>query len=247
MGAVIFGCVYVLSMLSITVGYHRYFSHKAFETSRLIQFMMGFFGCCQLQGGPIAWSAIHRHHHRFSDRNEDLHSPLHGFYQAHMGWLLNPKTYEVAFKPLKDLQRYKELVWLDRYNFIPAVVGLLLLWVVGFMYQQQVPGSVIDGNYVVYWGGLLRLVVVWHATWSVNSVCHLWGTRPFNVDDTSRNNVWVAVLTMGEGWHNNHHKDPSSARAGLRWWQMDLSYYVILLLEVFGLVKNVCRPQRPTL
>lgn len=233
-----------MSMLSITVGYHRFFSHKAFETSRLIQFVIGFFGCCQLQGGPIAWSAIHRHHHRFSDKEEDIHSPIHGFYQSHMGWLLKPKTYELAFKPLKDLQCYPELVWLDRLNFVPAILFLCVLWGTGFIYHRYVPGSVIDGFYVLFWGGFFRLVIVWHATWSVNSVCHLWGAQPFNSTDQSRNNFWVATITMGEGWHNNHHENPSSARAGLRWWEWDPSYYLIFILEFLGLAKNVRRPKR---
>ena len=242
-GGVIFALAYTVSILSITVGYHRYFSHKSFQTSRLIQFIMGFVGCCQLQGGPLAWSAIHRHHHRFSDQEEDLHSPIHGFYQAHMGWLLNPKTYAIAFKPLKDLQRFKELVWLDRYNFVPAGLGFLFLWGVGFVYQQRMPGSVVDGAYILFWAGVLRVVVVWHATWSVNSICHLWGARPFSVDDKSRNIWFVAAITMGEGWHNNHHNDPSSARSGLRWWQIDLSYSLISVIKILGWVKNVRAPK----
>ncbi len=171
-GIVILGLAYVVSMLSITVGYHRYFSHKAFQLSRWSHFIIGFVGCNQLQGGPIAWSAIHRHHHRYSDKHEDLHSPLKGFYRAHMGWFLKPETYQIAFKPLKDLQRYPELIWLDRYNFVPAILGFLFLWGLGFLYQHYTPTSLVDGAYVLFWGGFLRVVLVWHATWSVNSLCH---------------------------------------------------------------------------
>ena len=139
------GLTYTVGMLSITVGYHRYFSHKTFRTNRAVQFVMGFLGCCQLQGGPIAWSAVHRHHHRHSDLEADLHSPVHGFYNAHVGWLLNPRTYQVAFKPLQDLSSYREIVWLDRYNFIPAVLALCLLYLVGELNAHRDPASTVDG------------------------------------------------------------------------------------------------------
>ena len=242
-GTLILFVSYAVSMLSITIGYHRYFSHRSFELSRFSQCVLGFVGCNQLQGGPIAWSAVHRHHHRYSDKKEDLHSPLQGFYRAHMGWLLNSKTYEVAFKPLKDLQRYPELVWLDRYNFIPAIIGFIFLWGIGDFYKYCSPTSIVDGAYVLFWGGFFRIVLVWHATWSVNSLCHIWGKQPFNTDDKSKNNGFIALLTMGEGWHNNHHKDPSSARSGLRWWQLDLSYYLIAILGSLGVVKKIHKPK----
>ena len=235
-GTLVLVVAYIVSMLSITVGYHRYFSHKAFQTSRSLQFLMGFVGCCQLQGGPIAWSAVHRHHHRYSDEEDDLHSPLHGFYRAHMGWLLKPKTYEIAFSPLRDLQRYQELVWLDRYNYLPALFSFVVLWGLGETYNSWVPGSIVDGTFVLFWGGVLRVVLVWHATWSVNSICHLWGTRPFHTKDQSRNNSLIALITMGEGWHNNHHYDPSAVRSGRTRMQIDMSYLLIRTLEYFGLV-----------
>ncbi|MBL90607.1 MAG: acyl-CoA desaturase [Myxococcales bacterium] len=241
-GLVILALNYLICILSITVGYHRYFSHKAFQTSRLIQFAMACLGCCQLQGGPIAWSAVHRHHHRFSDEKEDLHSPVQGFYQAHMGWLLSSKTYEVAFKPLKDLTQFKELVWLDRYNFVPPVIYFALLWLGGFWVEMINPAVGIDGLFLLFWGGILRTVVVWHATWSVNSVCHLWGQQPHQTHDNSKNNLWIALLVQGEGWHNNHHKYPSSARNGMHWLEPDVSYGLIWLLERVGLVWRVRRP-----
>ena len=231
---------YVVGALSITVGFHRYFSHKSFKTNRFCQFVIGFLGCCQLQGGPIAWSSIHRHHHRASDKEEDLHTPTHGFYQSHYGWLLNPKTYEVAFgSGLSDLNKYKELVWLDRYNFIPPMIYFVCLWSGGEWYAGQNPGTPIDGLYVLFWGGILRIVVLWHVTWSVNSVCHIWGKRVFATKDESKNNLWIALLSLGEGWHNNHHKYPSSARNGFGWMQPDVSYYFILLMKQIRIAKDV--------
>lgn len=241
-GLVILAVNYFVCILSVTVGYHRYFSHKAFQTSRFVQFCMASLGCCQLQGGPLAWSAVHRHHHRFSDEKDDLHSPVHGFYQAHMGWLLNSKTYEVAFRPLKDLMQFKELVWLDRFNFIPPMIYFALLWFCGFWVEMQNPTAGTGGLFFLFWGGILRTVVVWHATWSVNSVCHLWGKQPHETHDTSKNNLWVALLVQGEGWHNNHHRYPSSARNGMHWWEPDVSYGLICLMERLGMVWNVRRP-----
>ncbi|HBV62703.1 MAG TPA: acyl-CoA desaturase [Rhodopirellula sp.] len=231
---------YVVGALAITVGFHRYFSHKSFKTNRVFQFVLGFLGCCQLQGGPIAWGAIHRHHHRSSDETHDLHSPMHGFYESHYGWLLNPKTYEVAFgKGLSDLNKFKELVWLDRYNFVPPLIYFFALWCGGQWYSAGHPGTPIDGWFVLFWGGILRVVLLWHVTWSVNSVCHIWGKRSFATCDQSRNNWCVAILSLGEGWHNNHHRYPSSARNGFGWMQPDASYYFILLLKQCGIVKDV--------
>ena len=241
-GLAILTANYVVGALSITVGFHRYFSHKSFKTNRFFQFATAFIGCCQLQGGPIAWAAIHRHHHRESDQPQDLHSPAQGFYQAHYGWLLNPSTYEVAFgKGLPDLNKFKELVWLDRYNFIPPILYFIALWWGGDWYAARNPGTLIDGTYVLFWGGILRIVLLWHVTWSVNSICHIWGTRVFATKDDSRNNLWVALLSLGEGWHNNHHKYPSSARNGIGWRQPDVSYYFILLMKRIGIVKDIRR------
>ena len=239
-GVAIFGANYVVGALSITVGFHRYISHKSLKTNRVCQLVIGFLGCCQLQGGPIAWSTIHRHHHRASDKQQDLHTPTHGFYQSHYGWLLNPKTYEVAFgSGVSDLNKYKELIWLDRYNFIPPVIYFVCLWSGGEWYSRQHPETFIDGWYVLFWGGILRVVGLWHVTWSVNSVCHIWGRRDFATKDESKNNLWIALLSLGEGWHNNHHKYPSSARNGFGWMQPDVSYYFILLMKRLRMAKDI--------
>lgn len=238
-GLFILALCYGVAMLSVTVGYHRYFAHRSFKTSRWFQLLMGALGCCQLQGGPIAWAAVHRHHHKHSDRALDLHSPNHGFFWSHMGWLMHPETYEVAFRELRDLQRFPELDWLDRFSWVPVLISFLFLWLVGAVWQGLSPGSIVTPLFVVFWGGVLRTVLVWHMTWAVNSVCHRWGRVAFETGDESRNNLLIAVLTTGEGWHNNHHHAPSCARSGLGWQQPDLAYGVICLLERAGFVWDV--------
>ena len=240
----LFGLAYLVSILSITVGYHRYFSHRAFQTSRGLQFALGVLGCCQLQGGPLAWASVHRHHHRHSDAEHDLHSPRHGVFWAHMGWLMDRKTYDVAFRPIKDLDRFPELVWLDRYNFIPAALSLGGLWVLGEGWQWLIPASSLDGWMWLFWAGVIRIVVVWHVTWSVNSICHLWGRRTHDTTDTSTNNLLLGLLACGEGWHNNHHHDPSSARSGFGWHQPDISFWVITCFRRLRLIWDVRAPIR---
>ena len=239
-GLAIFLAHYVVGILSITVAYHRYFSHKTFKTSRFTQLIMAVIGCGQMQGGPLTWSAIHRHHHGTSDTPEDLHSPIRGFYESHYGWLMNPKTYEIGFGTrLKDLARFKELVWLDRYSFVPILGYFAALWLSGHLYAVFNSASDIDGLFVLMWGGVVRVVVVWHVTWSVNSVCHVWGSRPFKTQEDSRNNFWVAILSFGEGWHNNHHKFPFAARNGLGWKQPDISYCFIWFMSKLGIFWDV--------
>jgi len=245
-GLGVLAVTYLLGILSVTVGYHRYFSHRSFETHRLTQFLLGVAGCCQLQGGPIAWTAVHRHHHRHSDDEDDLHSPVHGLFHSHVGWLSRPRTYEVAFSDVRDWSRYKELVWLDHLNFLPPLLCFGALWGLGAAYQASVPGSIVDGPFLLFWGGIIRVVVVWHFTWSVNSICHRWGSTPFETGDTSKNNLWVALFTCGEGWHNNHHRYPSSARNGLKWSEPDLAFVVIRVLELTRVIWAVRRPNGQT-
>ena len=239
-GLAIFLAHYVVGIFSITVAYHRYFSHKTFKTSRFTQLIMAAIGCAQMQGGPLTWSAIHRHHHSTSDTPEDLHSPIRGFYESHYGWLMNPKTYEIGFgTPLKDLAKFKELVWLDRYSFVPILGYFAALWLSGHLYAMFNSASDIDGLFVLMWGGVVRVVVVWHVAWSVNSVCHIWGSRPFKTQEDSRNNFWVAMLSLGEGWHNNHHKFPFAARNGFGWKQPDISYCFIWFMSKLGIFWDV--------
>ena len=240
-GLVVLLLCYTVSLLSITAGYHRYFAHRSFKTSRWFQFVLGLVGSCQLQGGPIAWASVHRHHHKHSDEQGDMHSPTHGLYWSHMGWLMHPRTYEVAFAEVKDLQRYRELVWLDRYNAVPVVLSFVALALAGAGWQFVHPGSIVTPWFVLFWGGVIRIVLLWHITWSVNSICHLWGSVAFETGEGSRNNLLIGLLAAGEGWHNNHHHAPSCARSGFGWQQPDLAYGVIRLLEGVGVLWDVRR------
>jgi stearoyl-CoA desaturase (Delta-9 desaturase) len=219
--------VYFLQMVGITAGYHRYFSHRAFKTSRVFQFALAWLGCTASQRGPIWWAAQHRHHHRTSDTPEDLHSPVaRSLWQSHVGWVFSSESDGTDEQVVKDLLRYPELRCLDYFYWVPPLV------LAGLCY-------LIDGWAGLIWGFFISSVLSHHATFMVNSVCHLWGRRPYATADASRNNLFVAIVTLGEGWHNNHHHHQSSARQGFRWWQMDVSYYLIRLMAFVRLVYDV--------
>jgi stearoyl-CoA desaturase (delta-9 desaturase) len=233
------GAVYVVQMFGITAGFHRCLAHRAFKTSRAFQFVLACLGCSAAQAGPSWWVARHRHHHRDSDTEADLHSPVtHGFWWSHSGWVLSSDSDGTDDGAVKDLRRYPELRWLDRFHWVPvlALAGLCLM---------------IGGWSGLVWGFLVSTVLSHHATFTVNSVCHLWGRRRFATRDASRNNLLVALLTLGEGWHNNHHHCQGSARQGLRWWEIDVTYYVLRLLAYLRLVWDVrtharARPAAPS-
>lgn len=218
---------YLVQMFGITAGYHRYFSHRSYKTSRPFQFVLAWLGCSATQKGPLWWTARHRHHHRTSDSPEDMHSPVaHGLWWSHVGWVLSPDSDGTDERSVRDLSRYPELRWLDRYHWLPPVLLAGLCFLVG-------------GWAGLVWGFFVSSVLSHHATFLVNSACHLWGSRRYETTDASRNNALVAVLTLGEGWHNNHHHYQSSANQGFFWWEIDVSYYLIRLLETVGLVWDV--------
>jgi stearoyl-CoA desaturase (delta-9 desaturase) len=226
---------YFLQMFGITAGYHRYFSHRSYKTSRAFQFVLAWLGCSALQKGPLWWAAQHRHHHRTSDTPADMHSPVtHSLWWAHVGWILSPASDGTDEQAVKDLGRYPELRWLDRYYWLPPLALAGLCFFVG-------------GWGGLAWGFFASSVLCYHATFTVNSLCHLWGRRPYATADASRNNVFVALLTLGEGWHNNHHHYQSSARQGFFWWEIDVSYYLIWFLAAVGLVWGVREPPRAKL
>jgi stearoyl-CoA desaturase (delta-9 desaturase) len=228
---VLCGVVYLLQMVGITTGYHRYFSHRTYRTSRAFQFAMAWLGCSAAQKGPLWWAAHHRHHHRTSDTPADRHSPLaHGFWWSHVGWVLAADDGKARDK-VRDLNRYPELRWLDRNHWVPplALAGLCFL---------------LGGWSGLVWGSLISTILCYHATFTVNSLCHIFGWRRYKTADTSRNNPLVALLTLGEGWHNNHHHYQSSANQGFRWWEIDVSYYLIRLLACVGLLWGVRKAPR---
>ena len=220
------GC-YLLQMAGITAGYHRYFSHRTYKTSRAFQFVLACLGCSAVQKGPLWWATQHRHHYRTSDRPEDLHSPVtHSLWWSHIGWVLSPDSQGTDAQVVRDLIRYPELRWLDRFYWVPPLVLAGL-------------GLLVAGWAGLAWGFIVATVLSHHATFLVNSICHLWGRRRYATADASRNNLVVAMLTLGEGWHNNHHHYQSSANQGFRWWEVDIAYYLIRFLAVMGLVWDV--------
>jgi stearoyl-CoA desaturase (delta-9 desaturase) len=215
---------YVVRMFAITAGYHRYFAHRSFKTSRAFQFILGLIGTMSMQNGPIWWASWHRHHHRFSDTPRDAHSPRNGgFYHAHIGWFLHGGGENPDLSNVRDLSRFAELRWLERYKWIPLVAYGVFCFVVAGL-----PG--------LLWGFFLSTIVLLHATALINSLAHVWGTRRFDTPDDSRNNAFLAVLTLGEGWHNNHHHKMSSTRQGVMWWELDIAWLILRFLGAFGIV-----------
>ena len=214
----------------ISLGYHRLHTHRSYKTPLWIEYLFAVCGALTLEGGPIFWVGTHRLHHQKSDQPGDPHSPRDGAWWAHMGWLLfgetNHNNTRVMSKYAPDLAKHRFYVWLNNYHWIPIVaLGVLLL--------------AIGGLPMMLWGVCLRVVVGLHATWLVNSATHLWGARRFATRDDSRNNWWVALITFGEGWHNNHHAHPTSARHGLAWYEFDISWITLKLMKLTGLARAV--------
>jgi stearoyl-CoA desaturase (Delta-9 desaturase) len=229
--------LYVIRMFAITGFYHRYFSHRTFKTSRAAQFAFGLLGASAVQRGPVWWAAHHRHHHAYSDRPEDPHSPVHrGFLMSHMGWFLTRGGFRPDLRRVRDLMRFPELRWLDRFDIavpVALAVGLLLA---GNWLAANRPELGTDGGQLLVWGFFISTVVTYHATYTINSLCHVFGRRRYATRDESRNNAWLALLTLGEGWHNNHHYYPSSVRQGFYWWEVDLTWYGLKLLSWLGII-----------
>ncbi len=217
---------YLIGGLGVTVGYHRMLTHRAFETYAWLKATLIIFACQSLESNPISWVATHIHHHAASDEADDPHSPLRSFFHAHVGWLFRyaPDIKKYAGWLLKDAT----VIWTDKLWFVWYVLGLVICYLIG-------------GWTGVIWGGLVRTFILHHVTWSINSICHVFGERPYKTGDESRNNWVMGVFGLGEGWHNNHHAFPRAAEHGLEWWQIDLSAYVIRLLEKTKLVWNVVR------
>jgi stearoyl-CoA desaturase (delta-9 desaturase) len=226
---------YFIRMFAITGVYHRYFSHRTYKTSRWLQFVLAFIGTSATQKGPLWWAAAHRVHHKYSDTERDLHSPARrGFWYSHLGWWMSREHERSQLELIPDFAGYPELRWLDRYH----VVGVAALMVVC---------TAIGGFDGFLWGYVVSTFAVMHATFTINSLSHVWGSRRYATTDTSRNNPLLALITLGEGWHNNHHHYMSSANQGFFWWEIDVSYYVIRAMEKVGLVWNVRRPPEQAL
>lgn len=232
--------LYFVRMFGITGGYHRYFSHKSYSMGRVMQFIMAWIAQMSMQRGVLWWAAHHRDHHAHSDRDGDPHSPiLNTFLHAHVLWLWADGADEPNAR-VRDLERFPELVWLDRNWLIPPVVTMISV----FGFFTWYGGSVTAGLSGLFIGFFLSTVLTWHGTFLVNSVAHLWGTRPYATKDMSRNNLLIALVTLGEGWHNNHHYYMNSVRQGFRWWQIDITYYILRAMSWVGLVSDLKLPPR---
>lgn len=227
---------YLLRMFAITGFYHRYFSHRSFRTSRAVQFGFAVLGASATQRGPLWWAAHHRRHHRFADAPGDPHRPAEGWWQAHVGWFLRDENFTTDRARVRDWLRYPELVWLNRFDMLVPVVYAAALYALGAWLGARYPSLDTSGAQLLVWGYFVSTVLLIHATLLVNSVTHRWGHRRFDTADESRNNPWVAVLTLGEGWHNNHHRYAGSARQGFYWWQADPTWWGLRLLAACGLI-----------
>lgn len=231
---------------ALTAGYHRYFSHRSFKTSRIFQFILAFTGMCAFQKDPMWWAAHHRDHHRFADRDKDVHSPVSkNFFWAHMGWVLIKKNANLdPYDKVPDLAKFPELCYLHRHQKLPAFFMLALLAVTGYLIEVFLPESGTTMGQVIVWSFFVSTIVLHHTTFCVNSLCHMFGSRRFKTGDESRNNLFVALITMGEGWHNNHHRYPSSERQGFYWWEIDLTHYLLKALSLFGIVWDLREPPK---
>ncbi|MAK65848.1 acyl-CoA desaturase [Methylophaga sp.] len=231
--------LYLIRMFAITAFYHRYFAHKSFKTTRPVQFLFALIGASATQRGPLWWAAHHRQHHRHADQPADPHSPKQGFFWSHMGWFLSGKHYQADYKLIPDWQRFSELRWLDRYDLAVPVLLALALFILGVLLEKNFPGSGTSGWQMLVWGYFISTVVLLHATLLINSMAHCLGKKRYQTADESRNNLFLALLTLGEGWHNNHHHYPASARQGFYWWEVDISYYILKLMQKSGLIWDV--------
>ncbi len=218
--------LYFARMTVVTAGYHRYFSHRSFKTSRWFQFLLALGAQSSAQKGVLWWASQHRRHHKHSDTPQDVHSAhLRGFWYAHIGWILGPDCDDTDLSRVSDLARYPELRVLNHpaVRLLPAAAFAGVCYAVGGM-----PG--------LLWGFFGSTVLLWHGTFTINSLSHMYGSRRYETSDNSRNNWLLALITTGEGWHNNHHHFQSSARQGIRWWEVDTTYYFLRVLSALGLI-----------
>lgn len=232
--------LYCVRMFAITAFYHRYFSHRAFKTSRLVQLIFALIGSSSMQRGPLWWAAHHRVHHARSDKEGDLHSPVErSFLWSHVGWLTSTKNMATKYEKIPDFACYPELRFINRFDWAMPLLLIAILYILGDLLKAHFPSMHVNGWQLVAWGFFVSTTVLFHATCSINSVAHLFGYRRYDTEDNSRNNPLLALFTFGEGWHNNHHKFSNCARQGLTWWEVDITYAVLVLMNKLGLVYDL--------
>ncbi|MEQ1369791.1 acyl-CoA desaturase [Acinetobacter schindleri] len=227
---------YLIRMFSITAFFHRYLSHKTFQTSRPVQFLFVLIGTMSAQRGPLWWAAHHRYHHRYTDTLQDPHSSAHGFWYSHVGWFLNEYNFATRKEVIKDWLKYPELIWLDRFSLIVVLLTAGGIYVLGEWLAITWPQLGTSGLQLLVWGFVVSTVLLIHATLCINSLAHHYGSRDFDTDDQSRNNLFLSIITLGEGWHNNHHYYAGSTRQGFYGWQIDVTYYLLKIMSWLGIV-----------
>jgi len=232
--------LYVVRMFAVTAFYHRCFSHRAFRAGRVVQFLGALLGTSAVQRGPLWWAAHHRRHHHHADTDDDAHSPhAHGFLWSHVGWFTTRRNHRTDFEQVRDLAKFRELVWLDRYDKVAPAALLAGLAALGWLLGRYVPESGTSAGQMVVWGFCISTTVLFHVTAAVNSCAHVFGRRAWPTKDHSRNSAVLALLTLGEGWHNNHHWCPGAVRQGFRWWEIDITWYVLRGMAALGLVSDL--------
>jgi stearoyl-CoA desaturase (Delta-9 desaturase) len=231
---------YFIRMFAITGFYHRYFSHKAFKTGRVMHSLFAFLGSSTTQRGPLWWASHHRRHHSHSDQEKDTHSPVvYSFLWSHMGWFLCRKNYPTDMRHVKDWEKYPELKFINRFDMFSPAIYIAILYGIGAFANAYFPNLNFDGFQSVVWGFIISTVILYHATFTINSLAHRWGSQRYDTNDQSRNNRFLAIITLGEGWHNNHHFYPSSARQGFFPGEWDVTYKILQIFKCFGLISDL--------
>src|SRR4051812_6011621 len=229
--------LYFIRMFAVTGVYHRYFSHKTYSTSRVGQFLLALWGGTTVQRGALWWAYHHRHHHQHSDEDEDVHSPhVHGFWWSHIGWITSRRNFPTDYSTIKDLRKYPELVWLNRFDTAVPILFAFAIFGLGKFLEVHAPGLGTNGWQLLVWGFFISTTALFHGTSCINSMAHLMGKRRFDTKDDSRNSFILSLICLGEGWHNNHHRYQACTRNGFYWWEIDITYYGLKALSWTGLI-----------
>lgn len=229
--------LYFVRMFAITGFFHRYFSHRTFSTSRFMQFIFALWGACCVQRGALWWASTHRHHHQFSDEKEDKHSPVqHGFLWSHIGWITSSQNFPTEYRRIKDLSKYPELVFLNRFDTLVPILFAVLLFFIGRLLEAQLPHLGVTGGQMLFWGFFVSTTVLFHGTSCINSMAHVFGRKRYQTGDDSRNSLILSLITLGEGWHNNHHMHMGCVRQGFYWWEIDITFYLLKGFSYLGLI-----------
>ncbi len=232
--------MYYARMFAITGAYHRYFSHRTYKTSRFFQFVLAWWGASCAQQGPLWWAAHHRHHHKFSDTEQDIHSAkLRGLWWSHVGWIICKRYADTNEEAVKDLTKYPELRWINKNHGLPPFILAVAIFFFGVLLEHVAPGLHTNGLQMLAWGFFTSTTILYHGTFCINSLAHLIGKRRFDTGEESKNSLILSLITMGEGWHNNHHRYPYSERQGIYWYEIDMSHYILRIFSWFGLVWDI--------